>query len=75
MKDAGMMYATTYGSAITDSSGYFTMTIHLADGIGHRQAYNEVNTLHHYDLMILTLEVYQNSNVSTTTSFYLYCFS
>ncbi len=75
MLDGGIMNATTYSSAITDENGYFTIVIHLASGIGHHKCFNEEGFLHHYDIMNLNLEVYQNSIISTSTVFYYYTFT
>ena len=72
MLDAGMMNATTYGSAITDESGYFTMVINLANGIGHNVSLTSGGFIHRYDNMNLTLEVYGLPTVTASRQFYLY---
>ena len=75
MSDAGMMNATTYGTAVTNESGYFIMTIQLANGIGYNKCFNEVGFLHHYDIMDLKLEAYPYGEVHASTPFYYYTFT
>lgn len=73
--DAGYPNPTSLGSAITDESGYFTITIYLNKGIGHNVCGVSGGFIHFYDLMNLRVQVYQEDAIGASQSFYYYIHS
>ncbi|MBO5030264.1 MAG: hypothetical protein J6D08_00010 [Lachnospiraceae bacterium] len=62
-------YATTYGTAVSGSNGFFTATVYLYPAVGGL-TYESTRTTHYYDLMSVKAQVTSDEEIETEDTFY-----